>query len=234
MFKHYLMELARHGRIDPVEYYVSDEYRVVYVENAKVACTAIKQLLYPDAGYSVQGQDAFHAMLRPQAAYRIPDHARDYLCFSIFRDPLARLLSTYRDKILGAGAETAPGIFHTPFHRAIFVLFAGDDITRPGTDFGSFAAAVAMVPDRLRDRHIALQRPVYAAVTSAANHFVGRVEDLSADWQELRERTGLPALPHLNSSRQSPVTLVEPGPAARAAVARAYAADYKSLGYVAA
>lgn len=225
----YLANLVRYGRIDPVEYYVCDEYRVVYVENAKVACTAIKQVLYPDVDAAALGTDAFHAALRDRADYSVPRHARDYLRFSFFRHPAERLASAWRDKIRDAGAKGEPSIFHTRFHRAVFGAFAGIDPARPGLGLGDFAQAVARLPDPLRDRHIASQAPIHAAVTAGARHFVGHYERFSDDWAAIRQRSELPEPTRLNATHASPEAASD-GTAAPH-IARAYRADFAALGY---
>ena len=231
MLGYYLANLARHGRIDPLEYYPCPRYRVVYVENAKVACTAIKQLLYPETSYEALGQEAFHHALHAEARHRPPRGTEDFLYFSVFRDPVARLFSCYKDKIAGAAAHGRPGIFHTRFHRAVHGLFGGTDPARPGLSFDAFAQAVAAVPDCLRDRHTMSQAPIRAAVLGAAHGFAGRYEHLAEDWATLAARTGLPPLPALNQSHKSPCDAPELSDRGRDALAHAFVADFALLGY---
>jgi len=234
MIGHYLANLLRHGRIDPVEYYPCPQYRAVYVENAKVACTAIKQTLYPDVSYAALGQERFHQQLRRKAHLAPPPGTQDYLYFTFVRDPLARFLSCYQDKIANTAAHGEPGIFHTRFHRALHVLFSGTDTARPGLPADRFAQAVAHVPNRLRDRHVMSQAPIFAAVQAATHGFVGHYEKLAQDWAALASRTGLPPLPALNRS-QSTQGPQAAGPIlsapAQALLVRTYAADFTLLGY---
>ncbi len=232
MFAHYCRQLLRHGRIDPVEYYVCDRYRVVYVENAKVACTAIKQLLFPEMSYRELGQDAFHQALRAKARFALPEGAAgDYLHFSFFREPAARLTSCYRDKIRGAAADRAPSIYHTRAQRMIFRLFGGIDVTRPELELGDFAIAASRIPDRLRDRHIMSQAPIHHAVKQASRSFVGLYENLATDWNLLAGQSELPPLPQLNSSNATDdAVLAMPGPALTC-LCTTYAHDYALLGY---
>ena len=192
MLGYYLANLARHGRIDPVEYYPCPQYRVVYVENAKVACTAIKQLLYPAVSFETLGQERFHDVLRANASHHPPPGTEDFLYFSVFREPLARLFSCYRDKIAGAAAHGNPGIYHSRFHRTLHLLFGGTDISRPDLAFEAFARSVAAVPDRLRDRHAMSQAPMWTAVMEAARGCALHYEQLADGWATLSEKTGLP------------------------------------------
>ena len=231
MIYDYTLNLARHGRLDPVEYHVSDEYRVVYVENAKVACTAIKQLLYPDIDYEAVGQDRFHEETRDRAVFTVPGRARDYLHFSVFRNPQDRLISAFKDKMLSSAATRGHSILHTRFHRALFTLFAGIDTARPGIDFPAFTRAVGAVPDRLRDRHIATQAPRYAAVVAARRHLICKLETLEDDWAILCQATGISPLPQLNRSSRSDRQPVGIDPATHDLIGRIYAQDYARIGY---
>ena len=226
----YLAQLARHGRIDPLEYYVSDAHRAVYVENAKVACTAIKAALYPDSFEQAAGQEIFHERLRAKAMHGLPDHAQGYLVFTFVRHPLDRLQSCYRDKVAGSAAAGGRSILHRRFHRGIFAAWGGVDIRRSDLPFERFAEAVCRIPDRISDRHFASQARMVRAVEAAPRHFVGRMECLDRDWATIREQTGLPALAHANrSGLRGEGTTTDPATLQR--VARRYAADFRALGY---
>jgi hypothetical protein len=101
----------------------------------------------------------------------------------------------------------------------------------PGVAFEQFAQAVSRIPDRLRDRHIASQAPLHAAVVAAPHHFVVRHENLDSDWVELSRLTGLPPMPRFNrSTTGSAKRAVDP--VVNALVARTYAEDYRRLEYL--
>lgn len=227
----YFSTFLRHGRIDPVEYYIDHTHRVIYVENAKVACTAIKQVLFPAVNYASLGQAAFHQLLRGKASLSMPAEAQDYLVFSVFRHPAQRLVSCYRDKVMRNAAEEERSIFERRFHRTLFKQFGGIDILDPGLDFQSFAKAVARMPDRLSDRHFASQAKLYQAVTQAPRHFVARIENLAGDWAKLQDMTGLPSLPRSNAGKAADGADIAIGNEARAAIARRYAEDFTLLEY---
>ncbi len=233
MLGYYLHHLLRHGRIDPVEYFVSERFGVVYIENAKVACTAIKQVLFPEFDHAALGQDEFHRQLRQNASLVPPEgKAADFVHFSFFRDPLTRLESCYRDKIVRPADEET--VYRLRFHRALFGLFGGVDIARPDIGWAEFADAVARLPDRLRDRHIMSQAPAFRAVVGAPHHFIGRHEAIAADWAELSARTGMPPLPRLNSSGPAQPAGQQPQmpplpPLTLARLRKAYRADFALL-----
>ena len=227
----YLARLARHGHVDPVEFYTSDDHRAVYVENAKVACTAIKAAMFPREALSATGQDDLHRRLRPLATHRLPTRARDYLVFTFVRHPVDRLRSCYADKVGGQAAHAGPSILQRRFHRGIFLAFAGVDPARE-LAFDGFAEAVSHIPDRLSDRHFASQSRIVAAVEAAPRHFVGRLERLDRDWERVRAATGLPALVVANRSA-SPCAGADRTDGSHPAIARRYANDFARLGYVA-
>ena len=217
----YARNLLRYGRIDPIEYLVSHEMKLVYVPIAKAGCTAIKQALLPDLSYGNLGLDEFHRQVSKRMTRRRPEHLDNYLWFTFAREPARRLASCHADKIVGGG-----GIFATRAQKAIFRLCAG----APAQDASlvAFAEAVADIPDRLRDRHIAAQAPVLRAVTSAPRHFVGRIEMLARDWERLQEHAPLPEITRLNTSTPIASNAME-YPAFQAAIARAYASDIAML-----
>lgn len=231
MLATHLSNLVTHGRISPLEYYVCPRFRVVYVENAKVACSAIKQALFPEVDHEKLGQENFHAVLRSRATFAPPGGIDgQYLHFSFFRDPLARLESCFQDKIQRHESTGDPGIFSLRFHRALFLLFGGQDLNRPDVGLEEFVQAIANIPDRLRDRHIMSQSPIYRAVSAAPYHFIGKFETLAEDWLALSSRTGLPPLSRINTSTHREKV----APVAAATLRRlhqAYADDYGLLRY---
>lgn len=226
----YFAQLARHGRIDPLEFYISDSNRAVYIENAKVACTAIKAAMFPQTFESARGQDEFHALLRGRAEHALPPRAQDYLVFTFVRHPVARLHSCYRDKVCGEGAAGGKSILHRRFHRGIFAALGGVDIRRADLPFDRFAKAVSHIPDRISDRHFASQARMVRAARNARSHFVGRMERLEEDWATVRAATGLPALVMANPTTGSPDG-TQSDPAILGLIARRYADDFQTLGY---
>ena len=68
------------GHLDPIEYYVIDDLKLVYVENAKVACTSIKRVLYKvpeDIGMEI------HEYLRPLAQMELKGAQLEYDIFTV-------------------------------------------------------------------------------------------------------------------------------------------------------
>lgn len=228
MLLRYLRNWARFGRIDPIEYYASHEHRLVYVENAKVACTAIKQALFHEINYAELGQEAFHEVLRDRASTIPPPGTQDYTYFTVVREPCARFASAFRDKIV---KESVDGIFGLRSQRLIFGAYAGINPVAPTTDIAAFARAVAAIPDGLRDRHIASQSAVCEAVIAHPNGRIFKLETLASDWEELVIDHGIGPLPKLNATSGEAAPAIDSSASWVRDVVKAYAQDFSRLDY---
>ena len=228
MLIQYANNLLRYGRIDPVEYYACPQFGVVYVENAKVACTAIKQALFPELDHAAMGQEGFHAALRGRASFTPPRGTGEFLYFSVFRDPVDRFASAFRDKIVREGPQ---GIFGLRSQRLIFGAFAGINPVGSTCDIASFAQAVGSIPDTLRDRHIAAQSPILRSLESASEYRILKLEELAEDWQSFQAKTGIGDLPRLNTTDDQPVLPADAELRWVSSVRQVYANDFKALDY---
>lgn len=110
----------------------------------------------------------------------------DVLVFTFVREPLARLASCYRSKIVRAPA-VPKGLKR-------------EGLTKD-TTFAEFARHVAGRSDRRSNIHYRAQSAILTDRGALVPEFVGRFETLEADWERLREtlraRNGveLPSLP---------------------------------------
>jgi chondroitin 4-sulfotransferase 11 len=123
-----------------------EQYRAVYVEVPKVACSSIKIALAGLLGIDLaaSGGDPHKAPL-PTPASR-PSGSALYpglFSFAFVRNPWDRLVSCYRDKILGEAPD------FTSFHptRGVAYCLARFGAFRAGMTFEDFVAAVAAIPD---------------------------------------------------------------------------------------
>jgi hypothetical protein len=140
--------------------------------------------------------------------------------FAFCRNPYDRLYSCYSQKIgsLKKRSERTHRFWRygASFHAEM--------------SFEEFAYQVARVPDLFSDRHFRSQHPLlfYRGVLHV--DFLGRFERLEADWQDLRGRLGLPALPHLNVSASAGYRAAY-SPKLAELVYRRYQTDFQLLGY---
>ena len=176
--------------------------RAVWIEVPKVACSSIKVVLADLLGIdlaSVGGNP--HKGSFPEPTSR-PTESVLYpglFSFAFVRNPWSRLVSCYRDKILGEVPD------FTSFHptRGVAHCLARFPAFRAGMSFDDFITAVAAIPDAEADEHFRAQ---YTFVTSASGaigiDFVGRFETLAGDFRHVFDRLHLscPTLPHVQAA----------------------------------
>ena len=157
--------------------YILESPRLIYYEIPKTGCTTIKTILLEMENSQVpDGDEAVHVKLFPRAKY--PSDVQkpefdDYFRFALVRNPWARLVSCYQNKVL----NPRPGIFfgiypRIPFNRMSF------------TDFVRF---VCRVPDDLCEPHF---RPQSDFLASGNINFIGRFENFSDDLTRVLKAVG--------------------------------------------
>ena len=213
-----------------------EEARAVYVEVPKVACTSIKVALAPLLGVDLARWDGNpHEAEFP--APRPPSTATDRLypgswTFAFVRNPWDRLVSCYRDKILG---EVVDGFTFFTDKPGVANCLADFDAFYAGMSFDAFVDAVAGIPDADADPHFRSQFTFLTRTPGRSEaDFVGRFERLAEDFGRVVEDLGLPAsvrLPHLQAARR-PARYVDYYDAStRARMTRRYAEDIELFGY---
>lgn len=166
----------------------------VYVEVPKVACSSIKIALASLLGMDLRpsGGDPHKARF-PEPPVRQPGPTLypGLFSFAFVRNPWDRLVSCYRDKILG---EVRDFTALDPVRGVAFCLARFDDF-RPGMSFEAFVRAVSAIFDQEADEHF---RSQHSFVTNAAGKlavdYVGRFETLDRDFRRVCEKLGRPDL----------------------------------------
>ena len=163
---------------------VSRKYGYVWLCIPKVASRSIMTLLReidPDAEVvrdkSISDVHAMHP------------EARGYYSFAFVRDPYRRTFSFYANKYLQSTEDTRR-YFIDPYHGAS-LAFSFDDLCRwLATPYGS---------DAFADRHWLSQSRQVVLDDGRLPDFVGRYENLDADFRTVCNRLGMPAraLPRL-------------------------------------
>ncbi len=198
-----------------MKYIVSDERKFIYFVVQKVASSSIKTALLPlfdldPTKYETTQRDGspglkIHKLFgesgnqirKKQLVARLDDQYREYFKFAFVRNPWDRLVSCYSQKLNATG----PGLKH-PADKDI-KLYAG-------MPFAEFVEAVYAIPDSEADVHFQSQCEVICGPgkdNPIMADFVGRFENLAADFDVVAERIGggqRLRLPHkLRSKRQS-------------------------------
>lgn len=181
------------------------QYRAVYIEVPKVACSSLKIAFANLLGTSLTDADGDPH----RTAFPVPP-ASDDSCgalypglytFGFVRNPWDRLVSCYRDKILGE----VGGFTHMDPTRGVAACLADFDVFTPQMSFESFVEAVASIPDGQADGHF---RSQYTFLVNSAGavgaDFVGRFERMAEDFAAVRAAVGLPdmVLPRVQVNRR--------------------------------
>lgn len=178
---------------------VLSPYSAVYVDIAKVASSSIKRVLAELLGLECPDENPHEAAFSYSEQSAIEQAADSRLfTFAFVRNPWDRLVSCYRDKIVGEVTD--------------FTRFGASGVARclerfdtfhAGMSFEDFVQAVAAIPDPDADEHFRSQADY---LTDHDNRiivdFIGRYENLQADFAKVARRLKLPiqVLPRLQSA----------------------------------
>jgi hypothetical protein len=189
-----------------------------YVQVPKVACTSLKAAIMPALG-PAEG-DTVHRALRDSPSrfrkHKLAKAIRDgqfpgIYIFSFVRNPFDRLVSCYHSKFTD---------------ERVFLRQPG---VRLGMTFREFAEAVCEVPDEESDQHVRSQWTFFDGLEV---DFLGRFENLAADFAEVGGVLGLPPeLPHANPSGRPAGYRDHYDAGLASRVAERYAADLEAFGY---
>jgi hypothetical protein len=209
--------MKRDGYWRATKYIVSDERAFVYFVVPKVACSSIKTALLPafpdmdqgphfarelesgEFGYRVHGlfdrskhQVNKQRLLKDLGRGRYRNHFR----FTLVRNPYDRLLSCDLHKLSADG----PG-------QGFRLLMYPEGPLRVGMSFAEFVEAVHEIPDEEANPHFRSQHVTVCEDGPEKRplaDFIGRYENLKADFALITDRIGLEArLPHLLPSRDA-------------------------------
>ncbi len=139
--------------------------------------------------------------------------------FSLVRNPLERLWSCYKNKVLD------------PYHNNGENIFWNHGITLD-MSFDEFVHCVATIPDNKINRHLKSQCWYLYDQNQCLADYIARFETLSNDWLTLVTKFGLPNLPHANPSSTQKQSYKDSysKPTAQLAFNR-YKRDVEVLGY---
>jgi hypothetical protein len=215
---------------DPVYFLVFEELRLVLLLPSKVACTSIKAAVGEGLGIRHQSSSGLdiHADPRWHKVFGgIPKRFRDYFYAAFVRHPLSRFVSCYQDRVLFTpGGDDFKQYY---FERYPFTI-------PPNCSFEEFVGIVERIKDPVADRHFKQQSHSLSKAHKDPD-FLGRFENLTADWRWLATRFGFPAtLPKLNRTDRHVHRVAGDWkdfytPALQARVAARYSRDLEQLGY---
>ena len=179
---------------------VLHEYKVIYFEIPKVACSSLRyicaELLYPNRDKTV----SVHKLKFPSIPTQRLGQYSNYFKFCFVRNPWGRLVSLYRDKILNEANGNDTFFTMRPGVANCLAEFEG---FKAGMSFESFTQAIDSISDAKANRHFRSQYTfVIDQVGNLVVDFIGRFENLQEDYKKMCKMVGLPemAIPHLKGS----------------------------------
>ena len=178
--------------LEPKEYSLLPEHSIAYLVISKVACSSIKAVML-SAVSEDQLADDFSVHRSTALQRRLGTLSGDeasYYKFTFVRNPFARLVSAYVNKF-----ETLDVVRLNGYSRYLNGIISLD------ISFAEFCRLVAGIPDRLAERHFKSQ---YSTVYDGARccvDFVGKFDNLRADFSRIPLLGERACLPHFNRSQ---------------------------------
>lgn len=181
-------------------YLVIPELGLAYVRVPKAANSSIKHVFARILGCKRKGlrginRDQFWRDLERARLVTFEEFARSWAhtyAFSFVRNPFDRLVSCYANKLVQGNELT--------------LTWRLQRLSRKMT-FAAFVRRVSEISDTRADNHFRSQWSILSHDGQIVPQFVGRIENMAADWRRLRavvrERLGrdLGRLPHLNRTQ---------------------------------
>lgn len=204
---------------------VCEKYRFVYYPVPKAACSSMLKMIA-----DINGDDIDMNSLRGDFQYLRGDQKKnypDYVHFTVVRNPYARVLSCYANKI--CGRDTIAYSFQR--YNQVFRL----RLFWHQMPFEDFVERICKIPDFLADEHFRSQNTL---LSTATGNFVPQkfiqLENSEAELIPFLENLGLDSetLGHHNRSGNSQTNFQEVyTDKSREIVRRRYIKDLKRFGY---
>ncbi len=161
--------LERKPRRD-VHFWVSHEHRLLFLRIPKNASTYMRALFAANhplgQGFDAAAETPREYRLRTgqciPATKRTIHRCRHYKTFVVVRDPMARIVSGFLDRVVKKSVGDKPDAPQPRFYRAVS-RFHGRKIDRNTITFQQFLDYVLAKPDKRRNKHYRSQ-----------SHFLGR------------------------------------------------------------
>ncbi len=157
---------------------------------------------------------------------RLEDRYAGHLSFSFVRNPWARLVSIYVEKLRPDARSDHQ--FSRGVHRGF--LRVGLRM-RADMPFAEFAEAACSLSDDETEKHLKSQSSFLVRDGRLLPRFLGKVETIVEDWRRLGRRAGFEArLPHHNRTKHAPFASFYDG-ALLKLVGDRYREDVERFGY---
>jgi hypothetical protein len=201
------MPTARPDTRRQTKYIISDELEFVYFVVQKVACSSIKTALLPlfdidTTGYEITREDGTPDILNVHKLFGRADYQlnknqfirgmdrgkyEEYFKFAFVRNPWDRLVSCYSEKIMDVKETNwgEPAFNQVPSEK-------GSKLCK-GMPFADFVETIYEIPDEEANVHFVSQHEIICGPGKdmpIMADFIGRFENLAADFAVVAERIG--------------------------------------------
>ncbi len=213
---------------------VIHQLKLLYYPTAKIASTSIREYLirclseanHTDNSTQLLNLDSF-APLRVNM-YRARKYVKlGYHSFAVTREPVARLVSCFKDKILPyhGGQQVYSG-----FARYNTIL--GKQLFHPNMTFDEFVSLVGKIPDFLAEAHFRSQHRALPVIGNKVRiDYLHRLESLDDSMAQMCSELGLPAWQPVKSNTTAGRSTIHPSKKDLAIIHKRYRRDLILLGY---
>lgn len=191
--------IVRYREIDPIEFVLhpNREKKIIYVVNSKAACSSIKSTFLPYSQDDDHG--SVHNNIKSIKKNMLPQSLSEYFIFTYVRNPYSRLLSCYQDKFIKEAKRNREHMYFD-FYLCGYL--------KNCKSFDDFIRRVVNIPTPLCDRHFKPQTTLLRK-NGFEFDFVGRIEEASSSFTEIKEKFRLNNLPQYNTTSDASHSLEE-------------------------
>lgn len=176
----YVYNIIVHKNHWPVFNTILEKEKLVYIENTKVACTSIRA--------SMKQKEKI------KKNFALTEEQRDYYIFSYVRNPFARLVSCYNNKICNKNDN---------WLYVRYMFYALRYGLSKKISFKDFVVAIEKIPENKRDIHFRTQHSILYKIHKPVEKidYIWKFENLQEDFeQNIAQKFSLPSLPKKNTS----------------------------------
>lgn len=175
---------------------VFHEDRAIYFYVPKVACSSLKTVSAELLNISFSGSP--HKIKFPSIARHEIEKYNHYFKFAFVRNPWDRIASCYNNKILTSDSINKHWMLESMVD-GVYKGFLKYGVFHEGMPFDDFVDCILEIPDEQADLHFISQSVLLTDQSGQLlTDFVGKFEDLQADFSKIALKLGKPdlSIPH--------------------------------------